>query len=150
MHYFTLHELTRSSMAESYIIKNIPSTDEIVALNALVDNILDPARTAIGQPIIVTSGYRCPELNKRVGGVATSQHTRGEAADITLKNRNNNLLLARTIYELGTFDQLILESADRRATQCDWIHVSYSRTGNRHQTLIKYRNAQGYKPYKFD
>ena len=147
MKYFTLDELSRSSTAEKNNIKNKPTTDDIVALTALVDNILDPARQKIGAPITVTSGYRCPQLNRLVGGSPPSQHTRGEAADLTMASGKENLQLARVIYKLGTFDQLIIENADPSVTQCQWVHVSYSRSGNRRQVLVKHKGQKGYKPY---
>ena len=71
---------------------------------ALVENVLDPAREKFGKPIIVNSGYRCPKHNAAVGGVANSQHTRGEAADITSAD---NERLAKIIEENARFDQLI-------------------------------------------
>ena len=71
---------------------------------ALVENVLDPAREKFGKPIIVNSGYRCPKHNTAVGGVANSQHTRGEAADITSAD---NEQLAKIIEENARFDQLI-------------------------------------------
>ena len=147
MKHFTLDELTRSDTAQRHHIINRPTSDEIVALHALVDNVLDPAREAINQPIIVTSGYRSPTLNRLVGGTPTSQHLRGEAADITLRSTADNLRLARIIAQKLPFDQLILENANPTATNVQWLHVSYSRTGNRHQVLIKYKNRNGYQPY---
>ena len=71
---------------------------------ALVENVLDPAREKFGKPIIVHSGYRCPQHNAAVGGVANSQHLRGEAADITSAD---NERLAKIIEGNGRFDQLI-------------------------------------------
>ena len=65
-------------------IDNTPPSSAVKALNDLVDNVLDPLREAWGGPIRVNSGYRCPELNRIVGGTPTSQHQRGEAADITV------------------------------------------------------------------
>ena len=82
MKYFTLNELTYSSTAKQKGINNTPNTTIKANLINLVDNILDPLREAYGKPIIVTSGYRCTELNKAVKGASNSQHVKGEAADI--------------------------------------------------------------------
>ena len=121
---------------------------------ALVENVLDPAREKFGKPIIVNSGYRCPKHNTAVGGVANSQHTRGEAADITSAD---NERLAKIIEGNARFDQLIYYpssakgqvpgsphparylSPDREACQSyRFLHVSYKRQGgNRHQVLMK-------------
>lgn len=147
MKYFTIHELTLSATASRLGIPNTPTLDETAALTALVDNVLDPARQRLGAPVFVTSGYRSPRLNKAVGGVPNSQHQRGEAADITLPNPRDNIRLAKIIAQQNQFDQLILENANLAATECQWLHVSYSRTGNRHQILIKHKGSSAYKPY---
>lgn len=83
MKYFTIAELTKSRTAAAQGIDNAPSPTVIANLNALVDHVLDPLREAWGHPLRVTSGYRCPQLNKAVGGVPRSQHMLGQAADVT-------------------------------------------------------------------
>jgi hypothetical protein len=87
-------------------------------MEALVDNVLDPAREQLGRAIIVNSGYRCPKHNAEVGGVAASQHLRGEAADIRC---DNNKELERILTRLGRYDQLIIYPT--------FIHVSWKRAG---------------------
>lgn len=132
MKYFTIQELTASATAKRKCIDNTPDAKAVASLTALVANILDPLREAYGKPIVVTSGYRCPKLNRAVGGVARSQHTRGEAADIrTLSNRRwENEQLFKFIVQLKLpFDQLIDEHG------YSWIHVSYSESKNRRQVL---------------
>ena len=97
-------------------------------LMALVENVLEPAREKLGGPIIVNSGYRCVRYNRDVGGVANSQHLRGEAADIRCADNNR---LAKIIVEAGRFDQLIIYPT--------FIHVSFKRLGaNRKQVLYKH------------
>lgn len=86
MKYFTLTELTHSDTAVSLGIDNTATPSVVTNLERLVSRVLDPLREAWGSSIIVTSGYRCEELNKRVGGVKTSYHLRGMAADIYAKN----------------------------------------------------------------
>ena len=78
-----MKELTKSSMADKLGIDNTPTTEAAVRLTTLVTHVLDPLREMYGKPITVNSGYRCPQLNAAVGGAKTSQHMRGEAADIT-------------------------------------------------------------------
>ena len=118
-----------SNIAQAKCINNTPNDTQRNALIALVDTVLDPLRRAWGKPILVNSGYRCPALNKAAGGVATSQHIRGEAADITTGSPETN----RQLYELAVklrlpFDQLIGEKG------CRWLHISHKPTGyNRHQ-----------------
>lgn len=121
MKYFTFDELSRSDTATRLNIDNTPSPAARSNLAALVDNILDPLREAWGKPITVNSGYRCPALNKAVGGSATSQHMSGQAADITTGNKVDNARLFQLVQDLGLpFDQLIDEQG------FEWIHVSYS------------------------
>ena len=73
-----LSEFFRSSTAAKNGIKNEPSIDEratiVRNINLLVDNVLDPVRDKFGIPVIITSGYRCPQVNRLVGGVDNSQH----------------------------------------------------------------------------
>lgn len=125
MKYFTIKELTRSTTAELRGIDNTPSQQVIDNLRALVENVLDPLREAWGAPIHVNSGYRCAALNKAVGGVPTSQHILGEAADITVGTRAQNQRLYAMLRQLDLpVDQAINEHDFR------WIHVSY---GPRHR-----------------
>ena len=132
MKYFTLQELTASATATRKGIDNTPSPEMTARLTALVANVLDPLREAWGKPIVVTSGYRSPRLNRAVGGAARSQHCKGEAADIrTLSNRRwENRQLYDLIRKLGLpYDQLIDEY------DYSWIHVSYKEGANRHEVL---------------
>ena len=84
--YFSIDELCYSNTAEKNNIKNIPNKEEINNLHNLIDEVLQPLRVAYNKPIIVTSGFRCAELNKLVGGKSNSQHLRGQAADIVPKD----------------------------------------------------------------
>ena len=82
MKYFKKEELSHSDTAVSLGIDNTPSKEHVANLERLVAHVLDPLRESWGGPICVSSGYRCPMLNKEVGGVEGSYHTRGMAADI--------------------------------------------------------------------
>ena len=131
MKFFTLRELTKSDTAIRKGIKNAPSKLEESNLIALVENILDPLREAYGKPIIVTSGYRCEELNRLIGGSKTSQHRSGQAVDIRtiIDTPEENKKLYDLIIKLNLpFDQLIDEH------NFDWVHVSFSEK-NRKQIL---------------
>ena len=130
MKYFTIHELTHSDTAHQKGIDNTPPPAIKVKLTSLINNLLDPIREAWGGPITVNSGYRCPVLNKAVGGASTSQHQKGEAADLTVESPELN----RQLFDLITtgdfdFDQLIDES------HYSWIHISFAAGKNRHQIL---------------
>ena len=131
MKHFTLKELIKSDTAIRKGIKNVPNRQEEQNLIALVDKILDPLREAYKKPIIVTSGFRCEELNRLVGGSKTSQHRTGQAVDIrTIPDTpEENKKLYDLIIKLNLpFDQLIDEH------NFDWVHVSFSEK-NRKQIL---------------
>lgn len=124
--FFTKSELTRSDTARILKIDNTPTPEASAALDALMWNVLDPIRRMWGKPIIVNSGYRCPKLNAVIGGSATSQHMKGEAADITAGDPTKNKELFDMIAQSAIpFDQLIDEKNYR------WIHVSYRPNGRR-------------------
>lgn len=137
--FFSLDELTRSATADRLGIDNTPDTSALVALEALICNVLDPVRELWGSPVFVNSGFRCPALNRAVGGAASSQHLRGEAADITAGSVGENRRLFELVAGAGSgipFDQLI----DERGYT--WIHISFragkdgaGRDVNRHQIL---------------
>lgn len=87
--YFKLEELLRSDTALTSSIENLPSWSIVENLRVLAVSVLDPIREAWGQPIVVNSGYRSPELNAAVGGVPTSAHMDGCAVDIALCHWSN-------------------------------------------------------------
>ncbi len=132
MKHFTLKELCASIKAEELGIANNPTPAARASLEALVENILDPAREALGKAIHVNSGYRCVKLNRAVGGAASSQHLTGEAVDIELggKTPAENKQLYDWIAKNCTYDQLINEY------NYSHIHVSY-RKGNNRQWQLK-------------
>lgn len=129
MKYFSIKELCSSDTARARGIDNTPTTGVELALMNLVDNVLDPLREWYGKPITVNSGYRSPKLNTAVGGSKTSQHMKGEAADITAGSKEENKKLFDYIKSNLVFDQLIDES------NFSWVHVSFKPAGNRRQIL---------------
>ena len=124
MKYFSIEELTSSATALREGIDNRPSKCAYHLLHVLVDQLLDPIREAWGEPIVVSSGYRCKELNELVGGAKHSHHIIGCAADIIAGNRADHRKLFRLIQQMQQegkirFTQLIWEGDGR------WIHISY-------------------------
>lgn len=114
---FSFKEFEASDTAKKYGICNV-ITDWRVRDNivALVDNIIQPLRDAWGKPLTINSGYRCPALNNKVGGVPTSQHVKGEAADVGCPDP---LALARLAMSMGLdFDQMIVYPT--------FVHFSYT------------------------
>ena len=135
MSYFTIKELSKSSTAEKLGIDNTPTPEIRAKLNTLI-SALDKIREQYGKPIIVTSGYRCPELNKAVGGVKSSQHVKGEAADLVGRNDNETRKIFETAKALGNFDQLLYEKNSKGSI---WVHISYKASGNRTMCIDNYK-----------
>lgn len=138
---FTLEELTASQTAARQGIKNAPSRKIIESLTSGCNQILQPLRDKLKTPIIISSGYRSPTLNNAVGGSSSSQHCKGEAADISV-NGLTPRQLAKRIYDMGLpFDQLIVEFER-------WVHISWKTSGTPRKQLLlinaKERRAMGY------
>jgi zinc D-Ala-D-Ala carboxypeptidase len=151
MKYFTIKELCKSRSAELRKIDNTPNKEETRALVELVDNVLDPLREKFGKPIVVTSGFRCAKLNRSIGGSTSSEHMKGEAADIVSEDGDKlkNYQLGVMLYSGFSYGQLIFENVNVSQKTCDWIHVSYSaRHSNRHQTLKKLKNSNSYTIFR--
>jgi hypothetical protein len=120
---FSLAELTKTNVRQ---FDNTPSMQVIENLQLLVDNVLQPIRNKFGQ-VTVTSGYRSPEVNKAIGGSATSDHCFGFAADFEVAGVDNKEL-ARWVADNLKFKQLILEFYTKGVPDSGWVHVSYDKT----------------------
>ena len=119
--HFTVEEFERSSTADRLGIDNRVPEALLPNLKTLCEVVLEPLRAFAGKPIVISSGYRCPALNRAVGGVSQSQHLRGEAADLHLPSIAEGRAWFRWLMDNTTFDQLIWEH-DRHGSH--WIHVS--------------------------
>lgn len=120
--HFTLEELTASSKAAVLHIDNRPPSELLPRL-VLLAELLERIRTALGVPVIVTSGYRCPVLNRAVGGVTSSDHTQGHAADIVAPVFGTPAQVASKLAPLVSMlgiGQIILEGVKGK----HWVHVS--------------------------
>lgn len=127
--HFSYNELVNSPTAKRLGIDNTPGTKELIELKKLAVSVLEPIRLYWNAPVIVTSGYRCPLLNKAVKGSSTSQHVAGQAADIRtvsdrFKDNKKLFLLIKKMVEEGKINvgQLIWEYGNDSGP--DWIHVS--------------------------
>jgi hypothetical protein len=117
---FTLEEMTASETAERHGIDNTPSNEVLMNLRRLA-LFLEDVRTAVGMPLRISSGYRSPEVNQKVGGKSTSQHCRGVAADIKVKGMTPDQVVKAIISAKLPYDQVIREFDS-------WTHVSISNT----------------------
>jgi zinc D-Ala-D-Ala carboxypeptidase len=138
---FSLYELLSTSHRMFDEEQYNPPTEVIENLRALCINILQPLRDALGTPLKINSGYRCPSLNKSIGGSKNSQHMTGQAADIIDLTHGNEFLFKK-IKELNLpFDQIIDEFNFR------WVHVSYDPVRNRQQILQAKKDSRGKTVY---
>ena len=127
---FTLQELIESNTVNKRNndanpdndIDNTPSVEEINNLGRLARTVLQPIRDSVGRALIVSSGFRCDELNKAVGGSPTSDHKKGLAADINAEGMTNDELFEHIInIPAIQYGQCILEDLDGK----EWVHISY-------------------------
>lgn len=127
---FTLQEMVESPTARAHHIRNYPGQNEMQAIEGLVKRLLQPLRIAYGRAIRITSGYRCPELNKLVGGKPASQHIKGEAADCVVENPRELLEILLDCYM--PYDQVIYYR------EKNFLHLSLRSDGgkNRRQIMI--------------
>lgn len=131
--HFTLEELIASDTAKEKGIDNTPSPEIVDALVSTARH-LEQVRALFGRPLVITSGYRCPELNRAVGGVWDSAHVRGVAADIHVPGLTlewvYNTIRASTLQ----YDQLIYEGT--------WIHIGFD-VSMRRQNLTAHFGPNG-------
>ena len=131
--HFTLDEFTRSTTASRLKIDN-SAPDDLMPNVKLTAIKLELVRKALGKPIIITSGYRCPALNARVGGVSTSAHTKGLAVDFKSSFGTPKEICQRLIDAGVQFDKLIQEHNQ-------WVHIGFSPSNNRQIVLTAIKNS---------
>lgn len=122
--HFSLAELTVTK--SKYL--NIPNQQQLLALEALCNNVLEPIRRHYRLPVKVNSGFRSPEVNSAAGGSSKSQHLKGEAADIEVPTVDN-VDVWNFIVSTLDFDQVIAEYLSKTDGSAGWIHVSYRADG---------------------
>ncbi len=127
--YFSLRELTFSKIAEVHRIDNTPTPDALETLKYTASQ-LDKVRELLGKPVNISSGYRCLQVNRRLGSKDTSQHLKGEAVDFKCELFGSPKKVFDKIRESNIqFDQLILEFNS-------WVHISFVKEGSRRECLI--------------
>lgn len=123
---FKLSELIYSEKAVQHNINNMPDINSLDCMLDLIFYCLQPVRDFIKKPMIITSGYRNKEVNKLVGGVANSQHMKGQAADFIIKGLSVAYIIDLIKNSGIEYDQLINEYNR-------WVHISYVKGKNRKQ-----------------
>lgn len=122
--HFTIEEMYASDTAKRLGINNKPNMQQMINLVYLCAYVLEPLRVAMDEPIKIGSGFRCQQLNKAVGGVNSSQHLKGQAADLCI---DGDIRKGRKWFEYIKnhlpFDQLIWETNPK--TGSSWVHVSF-------------------------
>jgi hypothetical protein len=147
-----LSEVVRSESAKRKGISNMPTAEHIANFKILAEKVFEPIREHFRCPIHISSGYRSKELNAAIGGSATSEHCSGQAIDIDMDGTPNgvtNRMVFDYIKDNLDFNQLIFEFGD--AQNPDWVHVSYSATGNQRKQILRASRVNGkttYSPYK--
>jgi hypothetical protein len=131
---FSLAELTKSETALRHDMDNTPGATEIANLTDLAGKVLQPVRDHFGKGVKVNSGFRHPEVNAKVGGSKTSDHTKGQAADIEIPGVPN-AELAQWIADNLEFRQLILEFYTVGIPDSGWVHVSFVDGDNKKQVM---------------
>lgn len=142
----TLQEVIKSNTAIKNGIDNNPTDEHLDNLVDIAEKVFQPLRDHFGVPIAVTSGYRSEELNRRIGGSLTSQHSKGQALDLdadVFGGVTNSEIFDYILNNLE-FDQLINEFP--KGNEPSWVHVSYNREGNRGQVLVA-RKVNGKTQY---
>jgi zinc D-Ala-D-Ala carboxypeptidase len=131
---FSLAEMVKSDTALRHDMDNTPGEVEIANLKTLCEKVLQPVRDHFGKGVKVNSGFRHPEVNAKVGGSKTSDHCKGQAADIEIPSVPN-ADLAVWIMENLDYTQLILEFYTPGVPDSGWVHVSYDPTNLKKQNL---------------
>ena len=127
--HFSLFEMT----ATNHKVENTPTVEAIVNLCRLCNEVLEPARKKYGHPIKVTSGYRCKKLNDLVGGVKTSRHLTGQAADLRVESKELGRKLFDALKDQPAIDELLYEHKG----SASWIHVAWAEQP-RHKINLNY------------
>ena len=131
---FSLYELVYSDMARRKNINNEPNEEQIQNLKLICENILEPVRAYFNLPVIISSGYRSPEVCLAVGSTVKSQHTKGQAADFEITGIPNKEIADWIVSNLD-YDQCILEFWNENEPNSGWVHCSFNNEGNRKQYL---------------
>lgn len=131
--HFTLEELATTSN-QKYKELNLQEAQKQMGKMYMLAGFAERVREIVGKPMTITSGYRCPDLNKAVGGAISSQHKLGEAIDFVCKGLTTNEIACKIAVSDLKFQQLIIEHSGSKV----WVHVSI---GSKREILL-YKNGR--------
>lgn len=133
---FKMSELIHSDTAKKLNINNMPDVNSLDNLLNLIYYCLQPIRTKLNKPMIVTSGYRCEVLNQKVGGSKTSAHKYGRACDFIVNGMSVEKIVEFVRFCGVPFTQLIEEHGKNGC----WVHISYN-ANNLKKEVLRYKNG---------
>lgn len=135
---FLMSELIKSTTAQQHNINNTPTDVRIYDnMLLLIVKVLQPLRNKINKPMIITSGYRCFELNKIVGGALNSHHTMGQAVDFCVPN----MTVSAVVDFIRKQDILFTQLIEEHGKAGSWVHISYDKNNLKNEVLI-YKNGK--------
>lgn len=141
--HFTLAELCQSQTASRLGLDNTPPAPVVAELLRTAVG-LEAIRRLVGKPIVVSSGYRSPFVNRAVGGKPNSQHLTGHAADITSPGFGApDVLMSAIVRSDIEFDQCIMEFYNH-VSGTGWVHVSFSDTPRKQALVIDHSGARAW------
>lgn len=137
--YFTIQELTYSATAKKHNIDNTPNETEIQHIEELID-FIDDVREKWGSALIASSGFRCEELNTKLGGAKTSAHRTGYAVDLIPANNKKHQFFEfmKEYLKEKDFDELIFETSGKSS----WIHFALKSIQGKQRRKIKSLNVK--------
>lgn len=146
--HFTLKEVTKSETAVRKGIDNTPTEQVISQLKAICENVMDPIRKHYDKPIRVTSGYRCVELNKSIGGSSRSQHcARNGDAAIDFEFYDMDMDLEEVFKWITTESKLVFDQCIAEFLPHGWIHISFSSDGGNRGKITRAEKIDGKTKY---
>jgi hypothetical protein len=143
--HISLEEATSSPYATAHNINNVPGPVELSAMKLVAEKVFEPLRIHFNVPLKINSFYRCPQLNKAIGGASTSQHVKGEAIDVDATGAVTNKDLFLYIKDHLPYDQAIWEGGTDENP--NWVHVSYNPSGIQRKQLLRMTKVNGKSVY---
>jgi len=132
--HFTVKEFQNSQYAERHGIDNSMNEEQLECAKALCENVLEPLRIVLDKSVHISSGFRCYDLNKGIGGSVHSQHSKGQAVDVHVTGMSCKELAEKIELLELPFDQLIYEGS--------WVHVSHAASNRGAVLTATFKNGK--------